>query len=60
MTDGKPRYVTTGELADKLQSLRWEMRFLIALTAIGNLGIAKTLRVPGASEAVNFIGSLVM
>lgn len=51
MSDEK-HYVTTGELALKLQAMRWEMRCLIALSCLTNLGLAYKLNVPVVSQGV--------
>lgn len=57
MSDPKEHggYVSTRELAAELKSMRWEMRFLIALAGVANLGIAKALHVPGVEQAVGVI-----
>lgn len=49
------RYITTRELAAEMRSIRWEMRFLIALSVITNIGLGYKLNVPGVSEAVSFV-----
>lgn len=47
-TNGSKTYVTVSELADKLSSLRWEMRFYM-LAMI--LGVVYKFQSPAASTA---------
>lgn len=53
--NGKYEYVTTKELADKLQSMRWEFRFLLALQTVGVLGLLYREEAPGVHEAVGLV-----
>lgn len=58
MSDQKT-YVTTAELKSELRAMRWEFRFLLALAAAANLGLAKALNAPGTGTAMHIIHHLV-
>ena len=48
-------YVTTRELASELRSMRWEVRFLLAMQSLALLGLGYKLRLPGVEAAVSFL-----
>lgn len=51
-------YVTISQLAAEIRALRWEMRALIAVAAVANIGLAYGLDVPPVPQAIRLIVGL--
>lgn len=63
MSDDKPRYVTTGELADKLETLRWQIVAALlggqTVAAIVAAFITRTTPAEASRTALDFFSSLL-
>lgn len=58
MSDEKHGYVTTAQLQAELRGMRWEMRALILLAGLANLGLGYKAGIPGVAQAVGLALSL--
>lgn len=57
--NGGGDWVSNRQLATELKAMRWEMRFLILMAGLANLGIAHILKVPGVSDATGALLSVL-
>lgn len=57
--DHGDRYVTNRELASELRSFRWEVRFLILMAGMANMGLLFGLKPNLVVTAAGYVARLV-